>query len=60
MEYMWSTLGRMEKGWMQSDEGNWDEAVRVFGEEIRRQDGVELLGGEKARTGWCWIALAEK
>ncbi len=57
---MWSTLGRMEKGWMQSDEGNWDEAVRVFGEEIRRQDGVELLGGEKARTGWCWIALAEK
>jgi len=59
--YMWSVLGRMETGWIESDEEKWDEAVKVFGEEIRRQEGVEDLGGGKARMmGWCWIAVAEK
>ncbi|KAN0099209.1 S-adenosyl-L-methionine-dependent methyltransferase [Hyaloscypha variabilis] len=58
---MWSMLGRMESGWIESDEDRWDEAVKVFGEVIKRQEGVELLGDGRARmTGWCWIAVAQK
>lgn len=61
VEYMWSTLGRMESGWLKGDEERWDEAVKVFGEEIRTQEGVELVGNGKAKmTGWCWIAVARK
>ena len=57
----WSLFGRIEKGWIESDEGKWDEAVRIFGEVVRRQEGVEDLGGERARvTGLCCIAIAEK
>jgi SAM-dependent methyltransferase len=57
----WSILGRMESGWIESDEERWYEAVKVFGEVIRRQEGVELLGDGRARmTGWCWIAVAQK
>lgn len=26
----WSLFGRIEKGWIESDEGKWDEAVRAF------------------------------
>jgi hypothetical protein len=60
-EIMWSTPGRMESGWIESDEERWDEAIRVFEEEIRRQEGVELLDNRRAMmTGWCWIAVAEK
>jgi SAM-dependent methyltransferase len=59
--YMWSVFGKMEEGWIGSDEQRWDRAVRVFGEVIRRQEGVEELGGGRVRmTGLCWIALAEK
>ncbi|KAE9374924.1 S-adenosyl-L-methionine-dependent methyltransferase [Stipitochalara longipes BDJ] len=58
---MWSMLGRMESGWIESDHMRWNEAVKVFGKVIRNQEGVELLGNGRARmTGWCWIALAQK
>ena len=58
---MWSILGRMEAGWVDSDEKKWDEAVRAFGEEMSKQDGVEEMGNGRARlTGWCWVAIAQK
>lgn len=61
VEYMWSLLGRMESGWIESDEANWDRAVQIFGDEIKKQPGVELLGNGKARlTSWCWIAIGTK
>ncbi|PMD18302.1 hypothetical protein NA56DRAFT_706907 [Hyaloscypha hepaticicola] len=28
--YMWSVLRRMEEGWIESDQENWEEAVRIF------------------------------
>jgi len=61
VRYMWSLLGRMESGWIPSDEENWEKAVKIFGESMKKQDGVELLEGGKARmTSWCWVAMAEK
>ena len=58
---MWSMLGRMENGWIESDEEKWNQAVKVFGEVVRKQEGVELLGnGRAGMTGWCWIAVAQK
>jgi SAM-dependent methyltransferase len=61
VEYMWSMLGRMQSGWVPSDEERWDRALEVFGDSLRNQPGVEVLENGKARlTSWCWIAMAEK
>lgn len=60
VEYMWSLLGRMESGWVESDEVNWDRAVEIFGDEIKKQPGVELLGDGKARLTSWWFATGTK
>ena len=48
VEYLWSVLRRMEEGWIESDQENWEEAIRIFEIEIRRLEGAELLGVGRA------------
>ncbi|KAM3069222.1 hypothetical protein ACMFMG_010738 [Clarireedia jacksonii] len=61
VEYMWSVLGRMQSGWVPNDEKHWGQALKVFGDSLKNEPGVELLENGKARlTSWCWIAMAEK
>ena len=38
----------MEEGWIESDQENWEEAIRIFEIEIRRLEGAELLGVGRA------------
>jgi hypothetical protein len=58
---MWSLLGRMEHGWIPSDEENWDRAIQIFGNTLIAQKDVEVLRNGKARmTSWCWVAVGYK
>ena len=61
-EHTWSVLGRTESGWLESDEEYWDNAIEIFRETLRQQEGVEILeNGRSARlTCWAWLAIAEK
>lgn len=55
---MWRMLGRMKRGWIEIDELRWDKDVTAFGKEIRKEEGVQLVGNESLRMSW--VAVAEK
>lgn len=58
---MWSALGKTEKGWIESDEENWDRALKVFDETLKKQDGFYLEADGKAKLRFdAWIAVVSK
>lgn len=46
----WSFIGgTSEAGWLESDEENWDRAVDVVKEELKKTKGFKMLDGGKAQ-----------
>jgi ubiquinone/menaquinone biosynthesis C-methylase UbiE len=47
---LWSFIGGTTSvGWFQSDEENWNEAIKIVKEELIRTDGFKLLEGGRVR-----------
>ena len=59
---LWSFIGgTSETGWLESDEENWDKAVEVIKEELKKTDGFKALDGGRAQLKFVAnIAVATK
>jgi len=59
---LWSFIGgTSEVGWLKSDEENWDKAIEVIKEELKKTDGFEALNDGKAKLKFVAnIAIATK
>lgn len=59
---LWSFIGGTSSvGWVESDEENWDEAVGVVMDELRKTDGFEPLDGGRIQLRFVAnIVIARK
>lgn len=59
---LWSFIGGTSTaGWIQSDEDNWDRAIEVVKEELKKTDGYQALDGGRAKLKFVAnIAIATK
>ena len=59
---LWSFIGgTSEVGWLKSDEENWDKAIEVIKDELKKTDGFEALSDGKAKLKFVAnIAIATK
>ncbi|PQE06882.1 S-adenosyl-L-methionine-dependent methyltransferase protein [Rutstroemia sp. NJR-2017a BVV2] len=59
---LWSFIGgTTESGWLNSDEDNWDKAIEIIKDVLRKTDGFKLLDGGRAQLKFIAnVAIATK
>jgi hypothetical protein len=51
---LWSFIGGASAvGWLKSDEENWDEAINLIIEELKKTKGLKALDEGRARLRFC-------
>jgi SAM-dependent methyltransferase len=59
---LWSFIGgTTEVGWLKSDEDNWDKAIEIIKDVLRKMDGFKPLDGGRAKLKFIAnVAIATK
>jgi len=59
---LWSFIGgTTEFGWLKSDEDNWDKAIEIIKDVLRKTDGFKPLDGGRAQLKFIAnVAIATK